>query len=630
VTYDRIDKSAISPFPDDYFLVDDPSTPSGKRIQAAPLIELGTAIATQVARSVANSIGDRDGFSPIQPLLVDFSESVDAARLPADEFASLDALAPIGIYDLDPASPGFGSRVPFVIRVRTDAARDGTFDHSAVLFPAARFEPGGTYALVVTRRLHVTGERGRPFDSSDFFRAVAEAPVAGEAAETARARESIEPVLVFLESVPQVPIPREDVALAVRFSIRSEALDPSDLIAIKEAVLAAPPPVLNVTSIETPGYRAAILRGTVDLPSYIDLQDFRNLSVINRDPVTGDPVPVGVASVPFVLSLPHQSLAGPVPVVFFQHGSPGSPEEVLFEDFLDDAGYAIAGIQDVRNRRFGQDPGAQLNAELNHVVRFRRLPLLDFQTQADMLGFLRAIHALGSQSWLPVTAPDPIPEIDPAKILFEGISWGSMLSMAFLPLAPEVTAAASLVGGGRRFEFTLHQTDAASLDDFMDAILGIRPGQVLWGLAAIQGDYDRQDAQLLARHLYREPLAVAGQEDNTPPSLLLVEGIGDSLSTATEMRGAANELGIPLVRPLQQSTPTLEEVDAPVAENIASDVTAGLFQYDPIHTPSCRDVFQEFEGHFCPQVAFEAEDQILHFFSTALDPVSPPEIIDPF
>ena len=70
----------------------------------------------------------------------------------------------------------------------------------------------------------------------------------------------------------------------------------------------------------------------------------------------------------------------------------------------------------------------------------------------------------------------------------------------------------------------------------------------------------------------------------------------------------------------------LELVDAPLAGNIDSNTTGGHFQYDPAQTPSC---FGD-EGHFCPQIALEAEAQTLRFFETALDGAGAPEIIDPF
>ena len=626
ISYDRSDPDSPNPFlpfPDDYWLVDDPTTPSGRRV----MVEVGQLpdfLMRAVARAVAASIRDRDGFSPIQDVVFGLSAEADVASLPRDERASIDPAAAVGLFDVDPGSPTFGRRIPFTLALHDDEGPDGVLDHTGLLFPAIRLEPGGRYLFVLTRRLHAAGDPSRPFLSSSFFDRVAAPPSAGDSAEVVRARKSIGPALDFLATVPEVPIPREDVALAVGFSIRTEAFDPSDLVAIKEAYLAAPPPELEVRSV-TPGFgRAALVEGTVALPLYLDPT---NPTRLNRDPATGKPVAAGFDAVPFVLTLPDAAHSGPVPIVFYQHGNPGSPYEQLNHEFLDDAGYAIGGIQDYPNRHFGGLDEQLLSTFLN-LLSFRRLPIFHVQSNADMMGFLRAIQGLGEQSWLPLSAPDGVAEIDPSHILYRGISQGANHSLAFLPFAPEITAAASVVGGGRQSEIALHQHGTAL--QLSGLLPGARPAQILSGLAALAGDWDRQEWQLLARHLYREPLEVNGQPDSTPPSLLWIEGIGDSFVPNNATRAAANELGIPLVRPVQQATPVLDEVDAPLAENLGRDLTAGHFQYDPVATPSCRDLFSEFEGHFCAQLALEAEAQTLHFFETAVDPERPAEIIDPF
>ena len=154
--------------------------------------------------------------------------------------------------------------------------------------------------------------------------------------------------------------------------------------------------------------------------------------------------------------------------------------------------------------------------------------------------------------------------------------------------------------------------------------------QALVSLAALQSDADRYDNYFRLKHLYREPLVIEGLIDAMPPNLLYLESTRDPLISNTAHRATAQELGIPLVRPVQGSTPVLVEVDAPLAENIAPDVTGGFFQYDPLHTPSCRDIFREFDPHTCVRIALEAASQTLHFFETALDPDQPAEIIDPF
>lgn len=625
IRYDRRDPDLVAPFPDDYWLVHDSSTPSGKRLQLE-VGELGSPEAAAWFESTAAAIAHEDGFSPYQSAVIDTSESIEAASIPADAFDSLDPFAPVALFDMDPASDGFGARVPFTITVRSDEAADGSFDHSAILFPATTLELSGTYALVLTNRLHAAGDAGRPFFASDFFSTVAQPASPGEAPEAARARESIEPVLAFLESVPEVPIPREDVALALRISIRSQNSDlAADMVAIKEAYLAAPPPVLNVESIVSTAERAAVVRGTVELPFYIGPGP-DDLGAINRDPETGEPVPLGFESVPFLISLPDEALTGPVPIAIFAHGGNQSRENILlsFNEFLDDAGYAIGGITNLSSRLYANP---WRDAQLLHLLHFQRLPLLQVQAEVDLLGFLRALQGLADRSFLPAFAPDDLPEIDPTRILFRGGSRGALLGLGFLTLAPEVTAAEVFSGSGRDFENMVHRGARGRL---LRLVPGLRQGQALVSLAALQSDADRYDPYFRLKHLYQEPLVIEGLIDAMPPNLLYLESTRDSGVSNTAHRATAQELGIPLVRPVQGSTPVLVEVDAPLAENIAPDVTGGFFQYDPLHTPSCRDIFMQFNPHICVLIALEAEIQTLHFFETALDPEQPAEIIDPF
>jgi hypothetical protein len=175
----------------------------------------------------------------------------------------------------------------------------------------------------------------------------------------------------------------------------------------------------------------------------------------------------------------------------------------------------------------------------------------------------------------------------------------------------------SVVGGGRQFENTLHQLDFFGTLPALQAVLTEADAEILLvGLAALQNDVDRDDPIYLARHLYREPLAVAGQADLVPPSLLWLEGVDDSIVSNNATRSAADELGIPQVEPVEGAVSFLPSADAPLASNVAPGVTGGHFQYRPVLTPSCVDAFQ-LEGHYCPQVASEAAEQILHFFATA-------------
>jgi len=338
------------------------------------------------------------------------------------------------------------------------------------------------------------------------------------------------------------------------------------------------------------------------------------------------------------MTLPLQSLSGPVIPLMYQHGNPGSPDEILGSnnEQLDDAGFAIAGIQDTLNRPpLKQDVAFQIQVIFFFLVQTQQLPDFWNQTGADMIFFLRAIQGMGSLDLIhqapdgsPALGGDGSPEIDPSTILYKGISEGANNAQRFLPFAPEILAAEATVGGARLSETLIHQSADAILSQIGGILTKLRPVELWVGLSLFQAAFDPQDGHTYLRHLYREPLLpFAGSTDVTPPSTIWTQGIGDSLVPNNATYAMVRELGIPHVRPIAHAVPTLEQVDAPLRENIAPGITSGFFQFDPTTTPGCKDGVQP-EGHFCPQSAKIARDQRLHFLLTALQ--GSPEIVDPF
>ncbi|CAG0976330.1 hypothetical protein MYXO_01591 [Myxococcaceae bacterium] len=619
VVHDREDPTLVAPFPDDYFAVEDASTRTGRRLAIdTPPYQGAVLDAYRGLLAPANRL---DGFSRVSPIVVETRAALDPSLLPTDEAESQDPFAPLALFDLDPTSPEYGRRVPYLARLRRDVNRLGQVDHSILVFPSIALRAKGRYALVVTRRLFAGGDPGSTLEGSSFFARVLEPAQAGDGDALTRARTSILPVLDFIETVPEVPIRRSDVALAVRLSIRSDDEIPNDLLAIKERTLSEPPPPLTITNTTTDSRGRTVFRGTVRLTSYLDPVFQRFV----RDLATGHPVPQGTEDVPFVLRIPPPETPGPVPIVMYQHGNPGSPEEIVRNDLngyhLED-GYAVAGIRDYTNRRLG-DVDAQIGATFFFLLQTHDIPKFWNQTGADMIGFLRALQGLGGTAWRPAGAAQA-PLLDPSRLLYHGISEGGNNALRFLPFAPEILAATPTVGGGRLVEILLHQFPSlvASLEDFLPGARGV---QTLVGLSLFQHAYDDQDPHSFAHRLYREPLEIAGLPFARPPSVLWTEGIGDTFVPNNATRSAARELGIPSVRTLRRSSPVLVEVDAPLSANLAVDRTGGHFQFDPATTPGCN---ANTEGHFCPQTAGVAQQQRRHFLRTALDGPAP-EIIDP-
>jgi hypothetical protein len=643
VRYDRMDPLNLTPFPDDYFRIDDASMPSGYALgfPAPPFPELFQA---QTFEALAAQTYGVDGWSRLAPIVIAFTHAMDPSAVPANESASIDPMAALSLIDVDPASPQFGERVPFRMVVRDDTAFDGTTDHAALIFPTIDLRERGRYVVVVTRRAFAAGEPGRPFGPSSFGANVLAAPSDGEAVEVTRARDVVEPALGVVEALP-VPIPREDVALAFGLSIRTQPA-PTDLAYIKEQTLAGPPPELvlpdlanpcpnpNNFCIRTVATRALEIRGRVRLPNFRD-PDYR---LFVRDETTGLPVAQAIVEVPFMMSLPLEALDGPVPIVMYQHGNPGSPLEAIRDGgtgYLDDAGWAVAGIQDTLNREIAPDVALQVQFILLLSVSSQQLPDYWNQTGADMIGFLRAIQGMDSldlmhrgTDGLPALGPDGIPEIDTSRILYHGISEGGNNAQRFLPFAPELIAATPTVGGARLGETIIHQSGSSILAQIGGFLPQLRPRDLWVGLSLFQLGFDAQDGHSYLKHLYREPLLpFVGSSDVTPPSTLWTEGFGDSLVPNNASRAMAREVGAPQVRPIVRAVPGMEQVDAPLAENLGPGLTTGYFQYDPATTPYCVTRPQP-EGHYCPQSAPEAQAQRRHFLESALDGAA--EIVSPF
>jgi len=636
VVYDRT-LATLIPFPDDIFTATDASKPTGIRLEL-PSNALG------LLRIFFREGNRLDGFSPVAHFVIETSDPADPSSLPQTAIESLDPLATAGLFDLDPASPTFAQRVPFRLDVRTDTNVSDVTSHSILIFPSIPLAPGGRYGFVLTRRARVDAQR--PLDPSFFFREALDDAVPGEPTAVTRVRALAGDVLEVLEHATP-PIPADDVALALRISVRTTDDIPTDLLAIKEDLLAGPAPGYVIDSVEsgTPfGVDvAAIVKGRWEAP------DFRGGDTLYFERGSdGRPMRTRTQSVPFILALPRAALDGPVPIVMYQHGNPGSAQDEVPRHAgrsLAGAGLALIGFTDNLNREVSLGMGtddeqvaAQVTAVFFALVNNRRVPDYWMETSAEQLAFVRLIENLGTLDVLPIGAPDGVPDLDvDAPLSYVGISEGANHAPRFLTYAPEIRAAALVVGGGRLAETLIHQAAETFLTQLgpIDPTLSA-PG--IWvGLSLFQTIFDRQDSHNHGRFIYRQPLEVAGTTRKA--SILLVEGLEDSLVPNNATDSMAWQIGpLPHLNPVQRAVPFLEVLlHGPVIANIDTQTTAAFFQYVPVGvsgidpTPGCLDLSPTSanEGHFCAQGARESLRQRVVFFTTAVkDDV--PTIIDPF
>ena len=618
VHYDRVDRTALAPFPDDFLLVPDASTLTGQRV--AVFVPDREEDVVNIFQSLIADTAALDGFSPLAMIAVEVSEAPELASLPMTVEASLDPFASIALFDMTVGSSGYGRRVAFQLHVRNDVVGSKPIAHTLVAFPSIPLAPGGRYGLVVTER--ALASPSRPFAASAFFRSAVADPVAGEEPSITAVRDVADDVVeVAAKSFP--PIQRDDVALALRISVRSVGDIPNDVLAMREQVHAEAPPSVTIQSVG-PGSSAAFVRGTWNAPNW------RQGVFLARNP-DGTPRVTRRDPVPFVLHLPEAAQFGAVPVALYQHGNPGSANEVLYQDDLVDAGFAVVGFTDALNRAF-PDAQSQLTGIFGTLLYGRRLPDYWVHTYGEQVAFLRALETLAAHDFLPLGAPDGVPELDLQRpIVYRGVSHGSNNGQAFLAYAPEIRAAALLTGATRFAEILFHQdtTDPAGIGSLLDFISvqipNVRAPDVWAGLSLFQMLFDQQDPQNHARFIRREPLAIDGTTQKA--SVLVVEGLEDSFIPRNATRSLAWQLGpIPHLGPVLEPVPYLKPVDGSVSGNVDADTTAAFVQYAPSglsHLPPSPGCEFWSEGHYCGQIA--SGPQQIAFFLSALG-AGPPVI----
>jgi len=633
VVYDRSDDGLFPPFPDDTLQISDPTTLTGRR-NAVPIPQSRAPDVVNLAAGLLTETNRLDGWSPDAGLVVLLSEAPETSSLPRTPAESLDPLASIGLFDLDPQSPRYGQRHPFALSVRADRLPDdATPTHQLVLFPSRPLEPGGRYALVVTRRALASGLR--PFGSDAYYRSALGPPQPDEPPLLPVTRRRLQEVLPALSEAVSPPIPSDDIALALSISVRSIDTLPDDVLAMRRQLEAQPAPSFVIDSIAPgDGATAAILRGRWDAPTWL------SGPFLLRD-TTGAPLQNGTRETPFVMTLPDAALSGPVPITFYQHGSPGSSDEVVAAgERLSGPGFAVIGFTDVLNDRF-VDTNQQLRAIFGTIVLNRKLSDFYLETYGNQLAFLRLIESLGTLDVLPLGAPDGVPDLDPTlPLTYEGISFGAVHGAALMPYAPEIRAAALVAGGGGFAERLMLQdaTDPLGSGSFLfsalpSAVPSVRVSDIWVALQYFQTSFDEQEPALHALFTYgprRFPVSGTLRK----PSILIVEGIDDSFSPANATRAEAHATGpIPQLPPIAVPATVLQQVTTPVnLANVDFETTAGLVQYVPSGvpgippSPGCAGIW--LEGHFCAQAAAEAVNQRIAFYRTAVDD-GVPTILDP-
>lgn len=508
---DPIDPTAcLLPFPNDYFTVPDPASPTGRRVQFA-------------ASSMPANIGGvpinptewnrQDGYSPGTPILVHVP-SLDAAATgiaPVTDIGrSLAPDAPIVL--LNTAT---GKRTPYWAELDAHAA--GQPDRQLLIIRPAVALAEGTRYVVGLRRLR--DRNGALIPAPATFRAY----VNGAGANP---RDRRTPQMKrILANLTTAGVKRHDLYLAWDFTVASRQGLTGRMLAIRDGAftaLGATAPSFTVTQVAnyTPEQDPLIARqvsGTVGVPSYLSGSGGPG-SRLHYGPVDGDgkahtpgalPTPSGTTlQADFVCNISRSaSAADPSHLSLYGHGLLGRPTEI-------NAGN-VKTMSAAHNFTFCATSWIGMaNADVPYVAGaftdLSAFPAVADRLQQSFLNFLflgRAmIHPDGFAANPAFEDANGQPLIDgPGGLHYDGNSQGGINGGALTAIAQDWTR--SVLGVPAMNYSTLLQRSVA-FTPFQTIMDQSYPDEVDQQLifALLQMLWDRSEANGYAQHMTANPL----------------------------------------------------------------------------------------------------------------------------
>lgn len=429
----------LSPWPSSQWQADDPSSPTGLRLEV-PSEGLGRGDDPAPLRRA-------DGYSRATPLVVDFPTDIDPATVGDGTTASL---------RLYVAQPGGALGRPVPLRVLpVGAESDGA--GGLVAYPRAPLEPATEYVAVVLDSLRARNGSALVADRPTRVILDLDAP---RTADEARLRAWHAPNRALLRTVGVDP---SHVLRAWGFVTRSREQPLATFRAMRAAAIEslrrgdARVEVTSATALST-GSGVLRVEGFVrGLPRFLDAD--HRIARVNGAPMANA---TERYDAPFRVLLPRGTSAD-YPVVIFGHGLGGEVSDGSFDELLTHAGAAKVNV------RFD---GLTESEMINTFLGFQRMCVGADQAAATLLqalaGASAVIHSMRGQTpegqMLPASAslrevlaaprvgttdnPDVGRRSRAAAFTWAGGSLGGSVGLMMVPAEPVLTAGVSNVAGG--------------------------------------------------------------------------------------------------------------------------------------------------------------------------------------
>lgn len=544
------------PWPSDYFLQEDDSTPSGRAVVISGAAQV---INEDGLVSDFNELHQADGFSHHPIIAMWFPEGVDTSSLPT----WLDDPSPTTA----PDSPTLllnaetGEAIPHFAEL--DARPSASQVAALYVRPLVRLDNETRYVVALQG---LTQPDGSPIEAPAGFRFVRDGVATTSTVLDELGARYETDVFPVLESFG---VERSELILAWDFTTQSLESVTSDMLEVRRLAMESfevSPPAVTIESVQEGSGEGGVgdslapyvgrrITGTITVPLYVESAETGAL--LARDEA-GNIVQNGTAEARFVMLIPRSITEAEVPaperVVQFGHGFFGGLDEMdsaTQASIANEGGWTIAGVE-----WWGMsapDLGPVAGAIADNASR-----TFDFtdRLHQGMVNYMAFAHALATTfQEVEAVQQEGVSLIDPEQVYFYGISQGHILGGTYFALSPQIERGMFSVGGA---SFTLMMSRASPFGQFLQFI-GFKHDQlqVQKFIAMASTAMDRIDPITYAPFIFDQPLEGAPAERR----MLIQLGLGDS--SVPNMGGYlhARTLGIPVLEPTPEVPPLLSTVD---------------------------------------------------------------------
>jgi hypothetical protein len=544
------------PYPTDFFLVDDPTTPTKKRVALTEKAQLRTASGDAIDFL---KVHPADGFSRHMPIMAVFPEGVDTQNVTFHTGDLAATLKPESTTLLLDAATG----EPVPHWAELDKNTEKSSEQAFFVRPLVSLKERTRYIVAFQG---LKDKEGALIKAPSGFLHIREGKAAGDAVVGPIALRYEEEIFPALE---KFGVARADLQLAWDFTTGSDEERTRDMLAVRDDLIAkfeAAPPAVTIDAVKEDVSEEIALRieGTLKVPLYMETA--LPGALLHRD-AAGKVAQNGEADVPFTLQVPKSALPAdaafePARILQYGHGFFGLREEINY-------GFMRGFSKEQRYITVAVDWWGMSEPDIPTVTG----PLLGDVSLA--FAFTDRLHqGLANMIALSYAVKGPLAErdelkrfgkllYDPAKLFYYGISQGAIFGVTLMALSPTLDRAALSVGGG---PYSLMMSRSGSYRDLfalLDAALST-PLDAQKLIAMSQQTWDRVDPMTYSERIFSAPYPKSPADRR----VLMQIGIGDHSVNNLASHMNARALGIPLLTPAPRAIFGLPEEAMPAKSGL--------------------------------------------------------------